>query len=97
MEEEWMIAYFVHNRKEESDTIVLPELGCRVPVDAERLQAFIGVKPEFGSWSGDACSDLSPEDFGTIVATRDDCGDVNVVNQKLWHARMDHYLGGGRT
>jgi len=89
-----MIAYFVHNKKEQVDIIVIPDLGCRVPVDAERLQAFISVRPDFKEWSGDACGHMAAEDFGTILATRDDCGDVNIVNEKLWRKRMGHYLGG---
>ena len=89
-----VIAYFVHNKKEQGDSIVIPDLGCRVPVDAERLQAFIAVRPDFKEWSGDACGHMAAEDFGTILATRDDCGDVNVVNEKLWRERMGHYFGG---
>ena len=88
-----MIAYYVHDKKKDNDLIVLPEMGCSVAVDATRMEAFISVKPEFTSWSGDACGELSPEDFGTIVATRDDHGDVCVVNHDLWRRRMAHYLG----
>ena len=88
-----MIAYYVHDKKKDNDLIVLPEMGCSVAVDGARLEAFISVKPEFASWSGDACGELSPEDFGTIVATRDDQGDVCVVNHDLWRRRMAHYLG----
>ena len=89
-----MIAYFVHNKQEQGDTIVIPDIGCRVPVDAERLEAFIAVRPDFKEWSGDACGHSVAEDFGTILATRDDCGDVSVVDEKLWRERMGHYLGG---
>ena len=88
-----MIAYYVHDKKKDNDLIVLPEMGCSVAVDAARMEAFISVKPEFDSWSGDACGELSPEDFGTIVATREDLGDVCVVNHDLWRRRMEHYLG----
>ena len=88
-----MIAYYVHDKKKEDDLIVLPELGCRVAVDADRMEAFISVKPEFAKWSGDACGALSPEDFGTIVATRDERGDVCIVNHDLWRRCMAYYLG----
>jgi hypothetical protein len=91
-----MIAYFVHNKKDQTDTIVLTEFRCSVSVDAKRLREFISANPSFKGWSGDACGQLSPEDYGTIVATRDDCGDVNVINESLWHDRMNHYLGIGR-
>lgn len=88
-----MIAYYVHDKRKDNDLIVLPEIGCSVMVDAAHMEAFISVKPEFASWSGDACGELTPEDFGTIVATRDDHGDVCVVNHDLWRRRMAHYLG----
>jgi hypothetical protein len=88
-----MIAYYVHDQKKDNDLIVLPEMGCSVAVDAARMESFISVKPEFAKWTGDACGELSPEDFGTIVATRDDLGDVCVVNHDLWRRRMEHYLG----
>jgi hypothetical protein len=88
-----MIAYYVHDDKKKDDVIVLPDLGCTVAVDRQRLEAFISVKPNFSEWGGDACSDLSPEDFGVVVATRDDAGDVCVANHDLWRERMEHYLG----
>ena len=88
-----MIAYYVHVSKKETDLIVLPDMGCSVAVDAGRMEAFISVKPDFASWSGEACGLLSPEDFGTIVASRDEGGDVCVVNHDLWRRRMAHYLG----
>jgi hypothetical protein len=88
-----MIAYYVHDSKKETDLIVLPDMGCSVAVDAGRLEAFISVKPDFTSWSGEACGLLSPEDFGTIVASRDEGGDVCVVNHDLWRRRMAHFLG----
>ncbi len=88
-----MIAYYVHDSKKETDLIVLPDMGCSVAVDAGRLEAFISVNPDFASWSGEACGLLSPEDFGTIVASRDEGGDVCVVNHDLWRRRMAHFLG----
>jgi len=88
-----MIAYYVHDSKKEIDLIVLPDMGCSVAVDAGRLEAFISVNPDFASWSGDACGKLSPENFGTIVASRNEGGDVGVVNHDLWRRRMTHHLG----
>ena len=58
-----MIAYFVHDAKSRRDTIVIPDTGCSVPVDAGRFEDFISVDPDFGQWSGDACATLSPDDF----------------------------------
>ena len=88
-----MIAYYVYDDKKENDVIVLPDRECAIPVDRERLEAFISVDPMFASWSGDACGLVSPEDFGTVIATRDDDGDVCVLDQALWRSRMEHYLG----
>ena len=88
-----MIAYYVHDNKKKNDVIVLPDSGCTVTVDRQRMEAFISVNPNFADWSGEACSDLSPEDFGTVVATRDDNGDVCVADSELWRERMEHYLG----
>lgn len=88
-----MLAYYVHDDKKENDVIVLPDMGCTVPVDRERMEAFISVNPDFTTWSGDACSDFSPEDFGIVVATREDQGDVCVINHEIWRQRMEHYLG----
>ena len=87
-----MIAFFVHNFETDSDVIVLPEMGCSLAVDRNTLEAFISPSPNFAEWSGDACSNVAAEDFGTVAATRDDQGDVNVVNEELWRRRMDFHM-----
>ena len=87
-----MIAYFVHDRKNQTDTIVLPDKGCALEANAQRVKQFIAAQPDFSDWSGDSCDHLSPERFGTIVATRDECGDVAVVRRTLWQERLDVYL-----
>jgi len=88
-----VLAYYVYDDKKENDVIVLPDAGCTVAVDSKRMQAFISVNPDFTTWSGDACSDLAPEDFGIVIATREDRGDVCVINHEIWRKRMEHYLG----
>jgi hypothetical protein len=88
-----MIAYFVHDEKKENDIIVIPDRECSIAVDRQRLEAFISVDPVFASWSADACGVVSPEDFGVVIATRDDGGDVCVIHNELWRRRMDYYLG----
>ena len=88
-----MIAYYVHNEKKENDVIVIPDRECTIPVDKKRMAAFISVDPVFASWSGDACGVVSAEDFGIVIATRDDGGDVCVINHGLWRERMEFYLG----
>ena len=88
-----MIAYLVTNNQDDQDTIVVPEIGCSVAVDSDRLQAFISVSPDFATWSGDACKGMAPEDFGDIVAIRDDCADVKILKEDLWREKMTYYLG----
>ena len=87
-----MLAYFVHDPKKEKDIIVLPEMGCAVPVTPERMEAFISVSPVFARWSGDSCHGIMPEAFGTVVATREEGGDVCILKEDLWRERMDFYL-----
>ena len=88
-----MIAYCVHDEKSQDDVIVIPEMSCAVRVDTERLEGFISPDPVFAQWSGDSCVEVSPETFGTVVATRDDGGDVCVLEPDLWAKTMERYLG----
>ena len=88
-----MLAYFVHDKRKTQDTIYLPDLGCFVPVDKSAMERFISVKPDFANWTGQACAVVEPEEFGTVVATRDDQGDVCIVRQDLWRERMFANLG----
>ena len=88
-----MIAYFVHDPQKSSDTIYLPDQGCFVPVDRPAMERFISVAPDFATWKGQACALVNPEEFGTVVATRDDQGDVCILQQDLWRERMFANLG----
>ena len=88
-----MIAYFVHNNDTDSDLIYLPDLQCFVPVDRGRMEAFISVEPDFASWSGEKCTVVTPEEFGGVIATREDKGDVCILNHELWKERMMLHLG----
>lgn len=88
-----MIAYFVHDPQKASDTIYLPDAGCFIPVDKIAMERFIAVKPDFANWKGQACIFVRPEEFGTVVATRDDQGDVCILQQDLWRERMFANLG----
>lgn len=88
-----MIAYFVHNARKNMDTVYLPDRACFMAADAAVLERFIAVKPDFADWTGQACAVVEPEEFGTVVATRDDQGDVCIVNQELWRERMLALLG----
>jgi hypothetical protein len=88
-----MIAYYVHDPRKAQDTIYLPDLGCFVPVDKKAMERFISVKPDFANWTGQACAVVEPEEFGTVVATRDDQGDVCILRQDVWRERMFANLG----
>jgi hypothetical protein len=83
-----MIAYFVHNPRKNMDTVYLPDRGCFMAADTAVMERFIAVKPDFANWPGQACAVVEPEEFGTVVATRDDQGDVCIVNPDLWRKRM---------
>jgi hypothetical protein len=87
-----MIAYYVYDEKKENDTIVIPDMGCSISVSVDIFEKFISVNPDFTEWSGDACGDLSPDDFGVVIATRDDRGDVCVTNNEMWRKRMFFYM-----
>ena len=91
-----MIAYFVHNTESKKDTIVIPDAGCSVLLTPDRFEKFISVEPEFNQWTGDACSDLAPEDFGTVVASRHERGDVCILHDDLWRERMFFYMTGAK-
>lgn len=83
-----MIAYFVHNSETQTDMIYLPEIHCFVEVDRDRMEAYISVEPDFASWSGQKCALVPPEEFGGVIATREDKGDISILNEELWKARM---------
>lgn len=88
-----MIAYFVHNGETATDLIYLPDMHCFVSVNRERMEAFISVAPDFESWTGETCQLVQPEEFGEVIATREDKGDVCVLKPDLWKERMMLHLG----
>lgn len=88
-----MIAYFVYNAKEDRDIVVIPESGCTAAVDGNVMTHFISAKPDFTKVTGEACSAPVPEDFGKVVATREENGDVCIRDAALWQRRMAHHLG----
>ena len=86
-----MIAYFVYNPEKKEDIFVLPDMGCSVAADKEKFEEFIGVQPEFTRWAGDSCTEMAPEDFGKVVASREATGDVCILDENLWRERMAFY------
>jgi hypothetical protein len=87
-----MIAYFIHEKRKGRDTIYLPDRGCFVAVDKAAMERFISVKPDLAAWTGQACAPVEPKEFGTVVATRHDPGDVCVIEPDLWRKRMSVHL-----
>ena len=87
-----MIAYYVHDERKNDDVILVPDMSCAVHVDKEKMEAFISPAPAFANWSGNTCVGVKPEDFGTVVASREEGGDVCVLKAEIWQSRMEYYL-----
>lgn len=88
-----MKAFFVHDKKKQSDMLVVPESNCLVRVNQAVMETFIAVAPDFSEHAGQNLNDLSPETFGHIVATRESDGDVCIIDKSLWQQRMNYHLG----
>lgn len=88
-----MIAYFVYNAREDRDVVVIPESGCAVEVDDAVMERFIAPVPDFARMTGESCAAAVPEDFGKVVATREDGGDVCILDAAMWQRRMAQYMG----
>lgn len=79
-----MKAYFVTNSG--YDTIVIPETGQALAVDAITFAEFIREVSaadeevlDFRDWVGEA-TDQAPQDFGTVLAVREDGDDDRHVS-----------------
>lgn len=81
-----MIAYFVTRRNE--DTIVIPEKEIALRVDRQVLRQFLADEPDFATWQGEALGGRVPEDFGTVLATREDEAPPLIVDQGMWNQRV---------
>lgn len=88
-----MRAFLVHDKKKAADIIVVPEQERLVDVNRQVMNEFIAVDPDFSKWRGKDLNGLPPESFGQIVATREEKGDVCIVETSLWHQRMAFHLG----
>jgi hypothetical protein len=88
-----MKAYYVHDSRKALDHIVIPERDIIVPVGRLVMEEFIGVSPEFSRMTGSSLNGLEPQHFGTVIATRDDQGDVCIENTAMWQERMQNHLG----
>ncbi len=88
-----MIAYFVHDEDQDRNLLVIPETGCAAVVDAGVMGQFIAPVPHFAAIQGETCDAPIPENFGVVVATRDEGGDVCILDAGLWQACMARHLG----
>lgn len=88
-----MKAYFVHDDKKQQDLMILPEADRVCTVDRPIMADFIAVTPNFSQWTGEALNGLSPDTFGSVLATREDDGDVCVIDLPRWQQRMGFHLG----
>ena len=83
-----MIAYFVHNSETQTDSIYLPDSESFFAVDSARLNSFISKAPDFTRWSKEKSMPLPPEEFGGVIAIREDKGEVEVLSPDLWQQRL---------
>lgn len=89
-----MQAFYVYDEKKDTDTMVIPEKDCMVPVDRSLMENFIAVKPDFSQWQGQPLNGLPPDAIGQVLATRTEDGDVCIVEMEQWHERMAVFLSG---
>lgn len=89
-----MQAFYVYDEKKDADLMVIPEKDCMLPVDRSLMENFISVKPDFSQWQGQDLKGMPPDAMGKVVATRQEDGDVCILEMTIWHARMAAHLGG---
>lgn len=81
-----MIAYFVTLRNQ--DTVVIPAREVAQPVDRTILRSFLAEDPDFATWQGEPLAGRKPEDFGKVLATREDGAPPLILDQELWNQRV---------
>lgn len=88
-----MRAYFVHDPNKAQDHMVLPDKDLLLPADGRIMSDFISPCPDFSLWNGQKLNGLPPESFGRVLATREEAGDVCIMEEPLWQQRMTFHLG----
>lgn len=81
-----MIAYYVTQRQ--ADTVVIPDAEVARRVDRAVLREFLADEPEFARWQGEPLSGRVPEDFGKVLATRDEDAPPTILDQAHWNERV---------
>ena len=88
-----MMTYFIHNNETQADSIYIPDGECFLQVDADRMKEFISETPRFVNATAEICRIVPPEEFGGVIALRDESGNVRVLNPELWYQRLIAHLG----
>lgn len=88
-----MQAFFVHNQEQLSDLFVTPEKDQMVSADKNKMFQFISAQPDFSQWQGEPLNSSPPDALGVVVASRQDDGDVCIIDEALWQERMTFLLG----
>jgi hypothetical protein len=86
-----MEAFFVHNREQDLDYIVIPDRAA-VAVTPKVLSDFLYESKGFADWKGerDPKEVGPPEAYGKVVASRE--GDqLRILDAELWHERRELY------
>ncbi len=88
-----MKAYFVFDQEKRSDLFVTPENDRMVLADKDTMFQFISAQPDFSQWRGEPLNNISPDTLGVVVASRQEDGDVCIIEEALWQERMAFLLG----
>ena len=79
-----MKGYFVCGN--DGDWVIIPDTKKAARVDKGRINAFCGNDPWFESWGGEKLKG-SPEDYGKVIATRNDEAPIVAHDPALWEKR----------
>lgn len=87
-------AYWTHSAAR--DCLVIPDTGWifHLVKGDPRLRDFLGACGYFEEWTGDTKSDehLTPEEFGKVIASRDDDdGQLSILDRKLFAKRKEYF------
>ena len=79
-------------KNDEGEFIIIPETDQVVTADSQSLKEFISPSACFKTWIGMHHEDVKPEDFGKVIASRDDDGDIRVIDEEVWKKVMLTYI-----
>ena len=88
-----MKTYLTHNNA--FDSVVTMDNGrlvIAVNIDSQIWIDYHSDNPDFGNWSGeynDNCN--SPDDYGTVYATRKDNDPIQIIDDELYYDRKEFF------